>query len=696
MATCLLAAVAFLVVTIQYDARVRNALDKSRRLLNAADMKVASDAWHRDSLAVTRQRIEHHLPEAGQEDLRTFAWHWLAEKCYGDQRVLYRHDNRVNAVAYSPDGKFVASAGVDRVTVLWDIQADRAAARLQGHSNDVNDLAFSPNGRLLAAASDDGTVGVWTIGGSPDPRVLAGFSDLPVFAVAFSPDGKILAVGSEDAKLSLWNTETWALEKTFSDHTESINSVCFSPDGKKLFSASNDASVQIHSPESGELLYTLRNSEKADQHMNVVACSHDGKTAATTSWGDDTIRVWNTETGKLKDLIRCGDTGLYALAFSPNDRLLITAANSGGVRFWDLEINWPVRSLLGHTAGVRDLAFSSDGASLVTASADRTVKLWDIADIELRAPQRVFEHGFQSLAMRPGGRVIAMANTIGGIDIVDTATLRTILSIEPTTRSPRNPLAFSPDGELLAYTTAEGRSVQIRHVDDQKIVATLVLPSGVVNALAFAPDGRGLFTVTDASSVTLWDAATGDKIVSRTTVPTEVFAIRVLTKAKLVAIAGLRGGVELLQLRTLDKVRMLPMYEKDVQGTLALSPDEALLAAGDGSGEVRLWDVSTRELKIALVGHTNWILSVAFSPDGATLASVSDDSVRLWDTRTLQESGSINQRTGRLVSAVFGADGRSLFVAASVRGHAVLQRWPGGFYGSQLPRDESRPTKSTP
>ncbi len=696
LATCLLAAIAVLGVTARYDARVRAALDKSRRLLYSADMRIASDAWQRESLAVAREHIEHHLPEPGQEDLRTIAWHWLAEQCYGNQRVLYRHDDRINAVAYSPDGKLIASAGVDRVIVLWDLKSDRSVARLQGHTNDVNDLSFSPDGRLLAAASDDGTVGVWTIDGSPDPRVLSGFSDLPVFAVTFSPDGGILAVGSEDAKLRLWNTKTWSLEKTYSDHTETINSICFSPDGKKLFSASNDATVQIRSLESGELLYSLRNSETSDQHMNVVACSRDGKTAVTASWGDDKIRVWDAETGELKGLIRSGLPWLYALAFSPDNRQLAMAARSGAVRFWDPESNEQVRSLLGHTAGVRDLAFSSDGASLVTVSVDRTVKLWDIADIERRAPQRVFKNNFRSLVARPDGRVLAMTNSVGGIDIVDAITLRSVRNVETTTHSERSPLAFSPDGALLAYTTSEGRSVQIRHVEDEKVIMTLILPSGVVNAIAFTPDGRGLFTATDESSVTLWDAANGERIVDRTTALTDVFAIRVLPNAKLVAIGG-KGGVELLESRTLATVSTLPMHDKGVQFDLALSPDEKLLASGDASGEVRLWDVSTRELKAALVGHGDWIRSVAFSPDGFTLASAcADGSVRFWDTRTFQETGFINLSGGRLASVVFGAGGKSFLVAASYNSLTVLQRWQGGFYGFELPRDGARPTKSAP
>lgn len=321
-------------------------------------------------------------------------------------KALTHQDGVVSAVAFSPDGHFLASAGHSGPVRLWDVSAGSEVRELTGQARRGGRLAFSPDGCLLASAGDAGNVHVWEWEASSGPaRTLTG---LPREAggVAFSPDGSLLAFASEDETVGIWEINTGSTHQ-LAGHTSGVRDVAYSPDGDLLASAGGyDQTVRLWDASTGTLVHTLNGHTGM---VTKVAFSPDGKLLASAganimrrlTFGgdfpgiregqrDQTVRLWDVKTGLEVRTLTGHSAGVQDVAFSPDGRLLASAALDRTVRLWDVSRLWDastctwdastaieVRTLTGPTGGVSGIAFSPDGHLLAAAgSKDQSVRLW--------------------------------------------------------------------------------------------------------------------------------------------------------------------------------------------------------------------------------------------------------------------------------------------------------------------------------
>jgi hypothetical protein len=264
---------------------------------------------------------------------------------------------------------------------LWDAATGQEVLTLRGHSAAVQGVAFSLDGRRLASASQDGTVKLWDATTGQEVLTLRGHS-AAVQGVAFSPDGRRIASASWDRTVKLWDATTGQERLTLRGHSGPISGVAFSPDGRRLASASRDRTVKLWDAATGQEVLALRGYRST---VWSVAFSPDGRLLASSSQ-DRQLKLWDAATGQERLNLRGHSDGVWSVAFSPDGRRIASASWDGTVKLWDAATGQERLTLRSHSLPVQSVAFSPDGRRIASAGHDGTVKLWDATPLtpELR------------------------------------------------------------------------------------------------------------------------------------------------------------------------------------------------------------------------------------------------------------------------------------------------------------------------
>ena len=523
----------------------------------------------------------------------------------------------VMAVAFSPDGRWLASGALDGIIRLWEVTTGRELANVAAHTAlaGVTALAFSPDGRVLASASGDNTAKLWEIANDE----LVGQGEFRVlFPRAFSADGRWLASGALDGTLKLWEMATGQERASLAGHSQGVMAVTFSPDGRWLASTGmQDITTTLWDVATGHEVWSVRGYSGPVSGVNVhvsstVVFSPDGRLIATGGW-DKTIKLVEVATGREIRGITGHTQRVGPVVFSPNkdaQRWLATGGEANTVTLWDLTGDSGVRQLIGHTHSVMTVAFSPDGRWLASGSAggrDYTMKLWEVATGRELQTLTSSHGGIVSIAFSPDGRTLASASETGAITLWEVATGRELQSLA-------------------------GPAARV----DPKAFRTLSFRPGVLGVIAFSPDGHWLAWVSEENTIALWDVATGQQLLPLVGHTAYVGTIAFSSDSHWLASASGDKTMRIWDVATGHLLNTLPVDE-DIVGALAFSPDGHTLARTLGK-RVELWDITTWQREHVLTGHTDGVVSVAFSPDGQWVASGSaDGSTRLWDTASGEE-----------------------------------------------------------
>ena len=291
-------------------------------------------------------------------------------KPVGTTLYAYQHHvGRVNAVAWSPDGKYIASCGDDRRVQVWHAITGENVVRYTGHADTVRAVAWSPDGRRIASSSDDRTVQVWDAGTGRIVVNYRGHSNY-VSAICWSPDGQCIASGSHDKTVQIWNASTGDKLVTYPGHSVySVNAVAWSPDSRYIATA--QGLVQIWDTATARILVTYKGHS---YWIETVAWAPDGSIIASGGY-DATVQIWNAAKGSHIYTYKEHTKSVCSIAWSPDGKLLASAGNDKGVRVWKPATGSKMYTYYGHSGNIKSLSWSSDGQYIASAS-DRTVHVW--------------------------------------------------------------------------------------------------------------------------------------------------------------------------------------------------------------------------------------------------------------------------------------------------------------------------------
>jgi Tol biopolymer transport system component len=278
----------------------------------------------------------------------------------------------VTNLAWSPDGKLLASAGHDNQALIWQVAGEKLVWTLQGHEDYVSGVAWSPDGQMLASGSADGTIRLWRTTTMSMEALLQGHTSR-VTSVAWSPDGNMLASGSFDATVRLWRRADNGLSRVLEGPESQVYCVAWSPDGKKLAQGSGYDILQIWRVANSEPLQTLHGEIG---FVKSVAWSPDGKLLASV--GGNRVQLWLVADSVLIHSLRGHSYGIDSVTWNPDGQVFASAGTDSTVRVWHMSDGKELFTLQEHIDHVTCVAWSPDGNTLASGSADGVVHLWRI------------------------------------------------------------------------------------------------------------------------------------------------------------------------------------------------------------------------------------------------------------------------------------------------------------------------------
>lgn len=631
----------------------------------ANDVRLAYQAWQaRDALQAVAL-LSRQIPAAAQTDRRGFFWWRLWSLVHGQPRIIGPDDGAALAVAFSPDGATLCSAGQDGAIRLWNTNTGALEAELLGHTSDVNSVAFSPDGTWLVSAGDDRTLKIWHVA----ERRLEKTQQVSaaVNSAIFDPSGETLIIGDEQGEISLWRFDAVTRQQQLHGHTQEVNQLAISPDGSRLASAGSDGAIVLWNLQSLSQVAALKDHVGS---VTAVAFSPDGQRLASAGV-DHTVRLWQVEPPQMLFELRGHTQRIDSVAFAADGALLASAGRDGTLRLWDVISGRVIWTYATEQSRVWGLAASPTSNLVATSGATGGVRLWPLDDV-----QRTATISLPAAAI--GSRSCAFNSAADTFAYFDSDRNWSVLNLRSGERRSRpcsdaastSDICFMMDDESVWFVDCFGR---IRAVDLHSGTQRSIVESGdsrVQVRSRVSDTCRWLITTGLRSSrrLTVRDLHQLDEAPRTSTVPSFVHETLFAPDDRTVLLLLDEPTLDQERMLLLDvvtgKLRPLPWSQRTSVDAATFSTDGQQLAYSGGIRQVwvRRWDDPAAEP--VTLQAPQFIRAVAFSADEPFLAGIgTEGAVYVWSLPDGQPVAAFELPPAPYHDLLFSRDGRWLTIS---------------------------------
>jgi WD40 repeat protein len=661
-------------------AEVRSQTSTAEALLSNATSKETLEALSSSVLAgknfkeiILKDPCTLKLQEQIELNLKSSIYNVL------EQNRIYHH-NVISSISFSPDrnpkNRLIVSADIDGLVKISRLNGEDYIKPLDLKVK-VNGVAFSPNGRFIATVDDERQLKIWSREGE---LIRVHPSDRSVEKVAFSPDSQLVATAMGDRSIEIRQVKNGKIFKTL--HTESgdtskeksagILDIKFSGDGRSIAASSMDRTVTVWSLPSGELFKTLKGHQ---DWVYSVSFSHDNKLIATSGGGSDgTVKIWQRSNGKLLKTIERAHNDAFRLIFSPDGKWIATVGDDRVIKLWNVlnimrapqaNLTLPehneilLKTIRGQLPEMRAIDFSSDGHLLAVAGIDKTLSIWKM-DFVLKQSVKISKFKTIKVTIDPNGRIIASSGAGSPIRLWnrDGRKLKELAGHHGWVYG----LSFSPDGQILASADEDGY-IKVWQTTTGALQQQMKHDKGVFD-MTLSPNGRWLASTGNDSKLRVWNARTGVQVKSFQVSSNSawIWGTSFSPDGQILA-ATTTDGIKLWRFNDDRLVRVLQSpAPKPLLQNPNFSQDGRLIIATDRN-TARVWNANSGQLLLSLSGHTDTVNDAKFSYDNRLIATASADrTIKIW-TRDGQLLRTLEDHKAPVSSLAFSRDNKLLISA---------------------------------
>ncbi len=585
-------------------------------------------------------------------------------------RSLDGHNQGINCLALSPDGRTVVAGGGDAQLKVWEIETGRCKSILEGHAEGTTQIAISYDGHFAVSIGRDSTAKVWDLISSECVSILEGHVR-DITAVAITCTGYLIT-GSLDKTLRIWDLGAVSCRKILRGHTDKINSIAITPDGHYAISASEDTLIGIWNVEQGEAIRFLEGHREG---VTFLAISPTGEWFASTSW-DQKIRIWSIETGNCLNILE-GHTGtINCLIITSDGSRIISGSEDKTIRVWEAATGNCLHILKGHKVDVTSLVSCAHDTFLVSSSWDHTIRVWYLATGEYLDTLEGHTDLVNVIAVTPDDRFIIS----GGDDSVLRVWSDLTTMLYPPLQEPKlSYLLQSPrsqQGNFEAQRRVENLIAQAEvNVKENKTIEALKIYREVQNIEGFHNNTKVLDAIYRTAREGHFSRKKPETIWQHRILKghTQTITCLGLTPKEDIVVSGSKDGT--LRIWNIEEGECLQILKghRSAITSLDISPNGRFIISASQDKKLRLWELETGRCIHCMEGHDLWVEHVLFTPDGRRVISGSrDTTIKIWERKNGHKLYSLNNHSDLISSLKITSDGQHIVSASHDR---TLRIW---------------------